>query len=109
VLFFARDMIPSRCARWVRRPVPALLCTLALAGVLLSAANVPHVHVGPEDGFYNHEHDLSYLAALGGVAPLPEAAALVVAVVVVPELALDAARPASEPRRHSDSRAPPLR
>lgn len=102
-------MTPSSSARWLRRPVPALLFTLAVAGVLLSAANVPHVHVGAEDGFYNHEHDLSYLAALGGVAPLPDVPALVVAVVVVPELALDAARPASEPRRHSDSRAPPLR
>lgn len=102
-------MIPSRSPRWLHRPVPALLCTLAVAGVLLSAANVPHMHVGAEGGFYNHEHDLSYLAALGGVAPLPDVPALVVAVVVVPELALDAARPASEPRRHSDSRAPPLR
>jgi membrane associated rhomboid family serine protease len=88
----------------------AFLVTLALAGLLLSVATVPHMHVGAEPGLYNQEHDHSYLAALGGVAPLVQAVGAVAPVVVVAAaLAPSAPVLVSRPGRHPDPRAPPLR
>jgi hypothetical protein len=88
----------------------AFLVTLALAGILLAAATIPHTHLTAAPGLYNQEHDLSYLAALGGVGPLGQVVGAVVSVVVV-AVALVASVPAhaAEPDRHSDPRAPPLR
>jgi hypothetical protein len=88
----------------------AFLVTLALASVLLAAATVPHSHLTGAPGLYNQEHDLSYLAALGGVAPLVQTVGAVVPVVVV-TTALVALAPApdAELDRHPDPRAPPLR
>jgi len=88
----------------------AFLVTLALAGVLLAAATVPHTHVTAKPGLFNQEHDLSYLAALGGVAPLVQAIGAVAPVVVV-AAALAPSAPAlvCRPGRHPDPRAPPLR
>jgi hypothetical protein len=88
----------------------AFLVTLALASLLLAAAAIPHTHLTATPGFFNQEHDLSYLAALGGVAPLAEAVGAVVPVVVVAAALLPAApAPTTEPSRHSDPRGPPLR
>jgi len=88
----------------------AFLVTLALAGLLLAAATVPHTHATAQPGLYNQEHDLSYLAALGGVAPVVQAVGAVAPVVVVAAaLALSAPALVSRPGRHPDSRAPPLR
>jgi hypothetical protein len=86
-----------------------LLVTLALAGLLLTGATVPHTHVTSTIGLFNQEHDL-HLAALGGVAPLADAVGVVVPVVVVAAAPLRAApAPTTEPGRNADPRGPPLR
>jgi hypothetical protein len=95
-----------------RFPLPlasTLLVALAVAGFLLGAASIPHSHGPGHPGLYNQEHDLSYLATLGGVAPLPAATSAAPLVVVV-VLALAAIVPAPPLvwRRHADFRAPPL-
>jgi len=88
----------------------AFLVTLALAGVVLAAATVPHTHATAQPGLYNQEHDLSYLAALGGVAPLVQTVGVAAPVVeVAAALARSAPALVSRPGRHPDSRAPPLR
>jgi len=86
------------------------LVTLAVVAVVFTAATVPHTHVTAKPGLYNQEHDLSYLAALGGGAPLVQSLSAVAPVLVVAD-ALAATAPAlvSRPGRHPDSRAPPLR
>lgn len=87
-----------------------ILVGLALAGFLLSAASIPHTHGPALPGLYNQEHDLSYLATFGGGAPLPDApsaAPLVVLVVFV--VAASVGAPPIIARRHTDSRAPPVR
>ncbi len=103
-------MMPLRVWRVPRCSIAAPLFTLAVVAMLLGAASVPHVHIGPEQGFYNQEHDLSYLATFGGVAPPSEAPTLIVGVVVVlPGGVIAVAPVVSAPRRHTDSRAPPVR
>lgn len=101
--------MPLRAWRVPRYSVAAPLFTLAMVAMLLGAASVPHVHLGPEQGFYNHEHDLSYLATFGGVAPPSEAPTLIVGVVFLPGGVIAVAPVVSAPRRHTDSRAPPVR
>ncbi|MGH7313355.1 MAG: hypothetical protein ACREJV_09285 [Candidatus Rokuibacteriota bacterium] len=88
----------------------ALLVALALASLVLAAATVPHTHVTSQPGLFNQEHDLSYLAALGGVAPLVQVIDAVAPVVVVAATPVAPAPPlASRPGRHQNPRAPPLR
>jgi hypothetical protein len=39
---------------------------LALAALLLRDASLPHQHVSASSGLFNHDHDLSTLAAVAG-------------------------------------------
>jgi hypothetical protein len=90
--------------------VSLMLVALALTGLVLAGASIPHSHAFGHPGLYNQEHDLSYLATFGGGAPLPDApsaAPLVVLVVLV--LAASVGAPPIVSRRHADSRAPPAR
>jgi hypothetical protein len=88
-------------------PVSALV--LAVAALVLSTGSVPHAHVAPEVGLWNHEHDLSVLAALGLGAPLPDPPLALACVVAVTSVLLAACTlPTAIHRRQSDSRAPPL-
>ena len=94
----------------LRRWLPGTLLALAVVALVLGAASVPHVHVGPDPGLWNHDHDLSLLATRGGGAPLPDPAPLLGAVLVVAAIQLlPCARCLSAPRRPFASRAPPLR
>jgi hypothetical protein len=86
-----------------------LLVTLALLGLVLAAASIPHSHIGLGLGLYNQEHDLSLLAAGGAALPTPEAPAVVPLAVVAGALALASLAPAEAPRSLSRPRAPPLR
>jgi hypothetical protein len=87
-----------------------LLLAPALVAMLVSAASVPHVHAGPAPGFFNLDHDLSFLAALSGAALLPDViTTAALGPVASPPLGLTSHRPAAAPRRHADPRAPPLR
>jgi hypothetical protein len=101
------------CFRGIRRltgPAAVLLLAPALVAMVVSAASVPHLHVGSTPGFYNQEHDLSALAFLSGAAVLPAVIATAALVLVVaPLLAPAVPRPAQALRRHADPRAPPLR
>lgn len=99
--------------RTVRRcltsPLPVVLIGLALAGLLLSGASILHSHSAGQAGLYNQEHDLTYLATLGGaglVSEAPSASPLVVVVVLAMSgVAVGGSIPW---RRHADFRAPPL-
>jgi hypothetical protein len=103
-------MAQQRLTRLRHQPGAALLATLALAGLVLAAATVPHTHVTATPGLFNQEHDLTYLATLSGVGPLTQAAGAVALIVVVAAvLAPSLPTAASGPGRHPDSRAPPLR
>jgi hypothetical protein len=91
-------------------PLPAIVVGLALAGFLLSVASLPHSHAPDRPGLYNQEHDLTYLATVGGVGPISEAPAAMSLVVLVLLVVAAATGPAPEvARRHADFRAPPLR
>ncbi|MBI4592925.1 MAG: hypothetical protein HY728_01800 [Candidatus Rokubacteria bacterium] len=102
--------MPTRLdRRWLRHPVPAALSALALMALLLDAGSVPHVHAGDESGLYSQECGLSYLATFRGSALLPESVSPgPLAVIVVAAVASSPSHPALAPRRHADSRAPPL-
>ena len=80
---------------------------LALFAVLFQGGSVPHQHLGAEPGFFNHDHDLSTLATVGGAVvpagPDPAPDLVVTAAPATPPAAVQA-RP---PRRHADPRAPP--
>ena len=84
------------------------LLVLGLVALLLRDGSLPHQHVGTSPGLYNHDHDLSTLAALAG-ALVPDRPEPAPALVALSALALPAvAVRASTPRRHADPRAPPL-
>jgi len=90
-----------------RRVLPLLVGLLAF---LLVGTIAPHLHAGPESGFWNADHDLVLMATFGthacqvGVVP---ALALVLALTAT--IALSGARPASALLRRSAPRGPPLR
>ena len=83
------------------------LLVLALLAFLARDACLPHQHVSPGPGFYNHDHDLSTLATVaGGLVPdrpEPGPALVALAAVAVPVVPVRA----TAPRSHSDPRAPP--
>ena len=87
-----------------------LLLALALVAMLVSMASLPHVHGGPEPGFFNQDHDLSTLAGLSGAALPSDVHSPATPVLVASQpLGLATSRPVAAPRRHADSRAPPVR
>lgn len=84
---------------------------LAVAGMVLAAASVPHLHVDDDVGFYNHEHDLTLLAGLAAHV-LPVEAVTAGVPLDPPSIPLPssvAERPALRLGSAGDSRAPPVR
>ena len=51
------------------------LVVLAIAGLVLQAASIPHLHASGGSGLYNQEHDLTLLASLTTHVTLTDAAA----------------------------------
>jgi hypothetical protein len=89
--------------------VLGLLLLLAVAGLVLQGASVPHTHAASSPGFYNHDHDLVLLAALHSGALLADVVPAPLVVVVVAAVTPPPIRsPASAPRPTCDCRAPPL-
>ncbi len=96
--------------RGLASPLPLLLIIIAVAGLLLSVASLPHTHAPDRPGLYNQEHDLGNLATFGSVGPVSDAPAATPLIVVVALVVASATGPAPEVgRRHADFRAPPLR
>jgi hypothetical protein len=100
------------CFRLLRRltgSAAVLLLAPALVAMLVSAASLPHVHGGPEPGFFNQDHDLSTLAGLSGAALLSAVPSPATLVLVRGQSAgLAPQRPVAASRRHADPRAPPV-
>jgi hypothetical protein len=98
-------------ARTMRVDLPRLrLAALALAllGLILQDASLAHQHRPSQPGFFNYDHDLGNLAAVGG-GPVPEG--LDVVPGIVPFTPGPAASPTAHPpapRRPGHPRAPPL-
>jgi len=96
--------------RRLASPLLLLVLAIAVAGLLLSSASLPHTHAPDRPGLYNQEHDLGYLATFGGVGPVSDAPAATPLIVLVALIVAAATGPAPEVvRRHADFRAPPLR
>ena len=96
--------------RRLASPLLLLVLAIAVAGLLLSSASLPHTHAPDRPGLYNQEHDLTYLATFGGAGLVSAAsAAAPLVVVVVLAVATVAGPPPLVSRRHADFRAPPLR
>ena len=100
----------SRVLRRLTGTAAVLLLAPALVAMLVSAASLPHVHGGPEPGFFNQDHDLSTLAGLSGAALLSAVHSSATLVLVESQpLGLATHRLLAAPRRHADPRAPPVR
>ncbi len=90
-----------------RRVLPLLL---GLAAFLLACASLPHLHAGPNSGFWNADHDLTLMATFGIQAcQLDAMPVLALALALAAAIALACARPASVPLRCFAPRGPPLR
>jgi hypothetical protein len=106
----ALQSIPDRGVLGVmarRRVLPLLV---GLVAFVLASTISPHLHAGPNPGFWNADHDLVLMATFGTHACQPgvmPALALVLALTAT--IALSGARAASAPLRRSASRGPPLR
>ena len=88
-----------------RRVLPLLVGFVAL---LLAGTISPHLHAGPESGFWNADHDLVLMATFGTHACQLDATPVIgLAIVVAAAIALAAAPAVSAPRNLSASRAPP--
>lgn len=89
--------------------VSAVLLRVLLLALLVTSGPPLHVHEADTPGFYNEQHILQGLAALGQAAPLPEAA-------LAPEIGPRDRTPSigSDPlvaapaARHTSPRAPPI-
>ena len=87
-----------------------VLVVLAVAGLVMQAGSLSHVHDGDTAGFYNAEHDLTLLAGLAGHLLLVDAVPAIALPIVAALLMLCVCeRPAFHLGRSGDSRAPPLR
>ena len=90
-----------------RRVLPLLVGFVAL---LIVGTIAPHLHAGPESGFWNADHDLVLMATFGthacqlGVMP-----ALALMLALTATIVLSGARAASAPLRRSAPRGPPIR
>jgi len=87
-----------------------LLLLLGLTAFLLSGATAPHLHAGPEAGFWNADHDLLLMATFGTHACQPGALpVLALVLALTATVAYAGTRPVSAPLRRFAPRAPPLR
>lgn len=90
-----------------RRVLPLLL---GLVAFLLIGAIAPHLHAGPEAGFWNADHDLTLMATFGTHACQPGAMPVLALVLALTAAIRLVATPAvSAPLRRSAPRGPPLR
>jgi hypothetical protein len=90
-----------------RRVLPLLVGLVAL---LLAGTIAPHLHAGPESGFWNADHDLVLMATFGTHAcQLGAMPVLALVLALTATIALSGARAASAPLRRSAPRGPPLR
>ncbi len=90
-----------------RRVLPLLV---GLAAFLLVSTIAPHLHAGPESGFWNADHDLALMATFGTHACQPDAMpALALVLALTATIAFAGSRAASAPLRRSAPRGPPLR
>jgi hypothetical protein len=91
-----------------RAVLSVALVALAVVASIAAAGSVPHTHLAGGPGLYNHEHDFTTLAAVGGGAPLPAVPAIAASRVTNGALAVPPApRPRSRPASDDASRAPP--
>jgi hypothetical protein len=95
--------------RLARGAPPAVLTALALLGLFLSTASIPHTHTGQGVGLYNQEHDLTYFATLGADVLAVAGSAVTIAPAVSSSGAPPATAVAASVWRYTDPRAPPLR
>jgi hypothetical protein len=103
-------MLGSRARAGHGHPLLLVLLGLVVASLLLQGGSLPHTHQSSKPGLYNQEHDLTTLAAIGGIAPLPAATAIVALVVILAAVVGEATtHPLGALRRHADFRAPPTR
>src|SRR5262249_24943184 len=105
-----RPMIDRAGRQLLFRATMLSLILVATLGIVLSAGSLPHTHQPSLPGLYNQEHDLTLLAAVGGIGPLPESSSVdpvaLATFLVVPSISW---LPRARPRRPVDSRAPPVR
>jgi hypothetical protein len=90
------------------RPIAIGLTLMALAAFVIEGASLPHSHAAGEPAFFNHDHDLTSCATFSG-APIPAASphlSLAIVIAAAPPSAVR--KPATAPRGHADSRAPPV-
>jgi hypothetical protein len=86
----------------------ALVLLLWLTPFLIVGASLPHLHADTEAGLWNHDHDLTLMAAFGSQASPADAMALLgPAPVLAATIALAPTRPPAVLLRSSASRAPP--
>ena len=106
---WSRSMTVAARHAFVRLVTPCLVVA-AVLGVVLSAGSLPHSHQPSLPGLYNQEHDLTQLAAVGGLwllADSPSVGPIALAMLlVVPAISW---WPRTRPRRLTDNRAPPVR
>jgi hypothetical protein len=90
-------------------PLAAIVALMgvALTAFVVSTGSIPHVHAGPQVGLYNQEHDLTYLATVGGGAPPPEGAPVPLDGAGVAAVCILVGILSSAPCRLADCRAPP--
>ena len=94
--------------RSLGRRIALGLVLVAVAAFVIEGASLPHSHRVGEPAFFNHDHDLTSCATFSG-APIPAApTAISLSVVIVGALLSAAPKPATAPRGHADSRAPPV-
>jgi hypothetical protein len=87
--------------------VLAILC--AAVPLLLQGATLTHTHERGNPGLYNQEHDFT-LYAISGATALPEAVAVIVAIVLAVSVYMVASpRPRRIACAAGESRAPPAR
>jgi hypothetical protein len=87
-----------------------VLAALALGGLLVECAQLPHLHGDDTAGLYNEQHVLATLLATFSGAALPEApAATLLAVLAGLVALLEGVRLSVAAPRHAAPRAPPLR
>ena len=86
-----------------------VLVTLAVAGMVLQAGSVPHVHLATQGGLYNQDHDLTLLAGLAStVIPVDVTPAPTLDAVSISLAPLAPERPPLRAALSGDSRAPPV-